>query len=419
MNLPFINSVFTRLENNPVFEAMSKDVLGHNLPKTLIVRSSDERIDVAFNEAGNTLGFFAGGFALQWLVDKIPEEKGLKGVSVTRSKLWRQTGKSVALSSVLFAYMWALPFFRNYMTAVRTGTDDYTEIIGSRASGSAGDASSRLSSDSKQKRFEEQKESYLKSGFTTLAIGAGIAIASLLGAQMAIRRGVPIGKEMAKVLKTEADTLGEEVKQLIGRVGEWTRKTIGLKDGQFKKFGDIHAALFWGAPAYGGWIMASRNDYEKKEQMLKAVNFFVWFFALPTLIRRGFIKKYPQKLVQYIKNHNESNPSSKIKRVTKALIEDRAEGFKKISLSATDKAKAIKTWESQSLISILSSIVLLGVSPSVLNIWLTKSRIAEDEKHKDRAHFLENQPILPSGNLVKKPFESFVLQRPPGSRYNR
>ncbi len=420
MNIPFINSVFTHLENRPVFEVMSKEIMGINAPKTLIVRSSDEMVDVAFNEVGNTAGFFGGGFALQWLIDKLhnkldtlPEGKALTGSLAERSKLWRQAGKSIAISSVLFSLMWAMPFFRNYITAVRTGTDDYTEVIGSGASGSAHDGSSPWLSSDKEKAFENHKAGYLSTAFTTLGLGFGLGVLALLGSHTAIKRGVPLGKELGELLKTEALSFGDKAKRFLGKAGEWTRKTLGFESGEFKKFGDIHAALFWGLPAYGGWIAASRDGYEKKEQVLKAANFFVWFFGLPALIRSNYVKKYPEKLVKYIKKHD-------IKRVTKALIEDRIEGMNKLGLSKMDKEKALEVWQSQSVVSLLSSIILLGVSPSILNIWLTKRRLADADKHQATAHFT-GRPTLPassSGRLRRKSFESFVLQRPQGRGYN-
>ncbi len=372
MNFSLVNT-FTRLERDPVIEVMTKEVLGINVPKTAIVRSGNEMADVAFNEFGNTVGFFGGGFLLDRLLNRVYRGVGSDAVSV----LWKHTGKSVALCSVLFSLMWAMPFFRNYLTAVRTGTDNYAQVIGS----------GNLSRPKDPEAFEKRKAGYLKTAFSTLGIGLGVAVSSVIGSRLAIRRGIAL---------TSGGKLGEALKS-PGKLGAWALDKIRLAGGKFREFGDVHAALFWGLPAYGGWIHASRDKYERKEQVLKAANFFVWFFALPFAIRRAFVSKFPQQVRKVMQDQGKS-------RITRELIE--ASGLK-----GAAKDNAVKLWVRQSVTSLVSSLVLLGVSPTVLNIWLTKQRLARQQGQPE-AQF--SGAAIPSGQLRHKSFEAFL-----SARYNQ
>jgi hypothetical protein len=129
-----------------------------------------------------------------------------------------------------------------------------------------------------------------------------------------------------------------------GKTGEWLYQKLALKDGSFSNFDGMKALVFWGWTAYGGWIHASRNHHERREQVIKAINFTVGFQVIPEIVK------------------------------------------------AVSKGNPRQTF----VASTVASILALGLSPALLNIWLTKSRIqaeAEEKRLAQESVIKLNQPF--------------------------
>ena len=343
MLIPILGSI----DKIPLLDTLSKEALGVNAPRVAFTRSNDERMDVATSALGNMLGAFGIGAGLDRLLKTIFKKAVSTGAGSARQ--WAAAGSSLAIYSAVFSIMWAMPFIRNYVTAKRTGKTSYSEVIGSNA-GKKDDAAT----------LQKSLENYSCKAISILGLGLAGTLAATLGAKAAIRRGVSFER--------------------LGKAGRIIAKW-GLKDGSFNDFKGLRAVMFWGVPAYAGWIHAARDKYEIKEQILKFAAFAFSFLVPQKLMDRFYAGKF-------------ASLQEKGLDVTYENIIHH--------LSGTAQKDAIRHWAQRNLLGLASAIVLLGTLPTVLNITLTKKRLSR-----------EQQPKLQPGNspLRRKPFEIWG-QRP-------
>lgn len=125
--------------------------------------------------------------------------------------------------------------------------------------------------------------------------------------------------------------------------------------------------IFWNAPTYLGWIHAARGKHERREQAIKAVNSCAWFFLVtPLLNKTWFVTDFNQLLKKY-------RPNEVLKSVpTYEAIKSMYRGpLQRRMLSLKDRQYGV---------SFAITILMLGLSPQILNIFLTKKRLAEEKK---------------------------------------
>lgn len=341
------------LESFPVLDTVTKEVVGINIPKIVVTRSDTERMDVAVSEIGNTVAFGVGGVAAEQLFKKA-FETAQQASSKSVPYQWAVIGRSLGIYSVIFSLMWAMPFIRNYITAKRTGSVRFTDVIASGHRHQPGDAHDRKAA------LQHALDYYRGKALTILGLGLGGAAASVGLTRLAASSTREIGKDCLKRI-----------------FNSWAGKNLLLKGGQFSKFGGWPALLFWGVPAYGGWLHASRDPYEKKEQVLKFANFVACFFGPPVLMNRWYQNKFQQAF-----------PNVKLKELSYSAIN------KTFSGNEAARNKALSLWAKKGILGLGSSILLLGTMPQLMNIFLTKRRIQRDFK-ASQAQVPQPRPFYP------------------------
>ncbi|MBY0405146.1 MAG: hypothetical protein K2X66_14695, partial [Cyanobacteria bacterium] len=166
------------MERQPLWDTMAKEVVGINAPKIIFTRSNDERIDVATNELGNTVGFVATGFLLEKALDFLYEKAvPASKKALENTKTWEALGRSFTLYSLIFSVMWAMPFIRNYYTAKRTGQVQYTQVIGAKNVHQPWhqDESKSENKGHATNQVQEKMAEYRNKALTTLGLGGFFA----------------------------------------------------------------------------------------------------------------------------------------------------------------------------------------------------------------------------------------------------
>jgi len=392
------------LEQQPIWGVMAKEFFGVNVPRIAITRTNTERMDTAVAEIGNLVGFFGTGFLLDKLLNGY--FNAIKPAKAVLSRFtpkeahdltgevkahWKQLGKTVALCGFLAAWMVAIPFLRNYVTASHSGQTAFTEVITKK----------RYQKD-KTNNSEAFKHHYLNVGLWTMGAGVALVAASMLLGRLGIKRGLSLSE------KAVAD------KPFL-KAARWLKQKIGLKEGKFEHFGDrdFHPLLFWVATSYSGMLIAARDRFEVYEQLLKCGNFVLWFSVLPAIISRLVLARGVPKAVKPLL------PKT-AKGTLKALTYDTVRKLHESGqLAAGMGNKLLKIWRNQELLKHTSSIVLLGATPNAINIGLTRWRLqnlnqktAEKESGKN-TNGLSTSDLLtltPQVRLQKKPFSAFTHQ---------
>jgi len=279
------------------------------------------------------------------------------GATQGNAAKWAVAGKSLGIYSAMFALMWAMPFIRNYITAQRTGKIEFASVIGGGENNR--DAAS----------VEKAKKDYMRKTLAILGLGAAGTLAAIIGGKAAAAKNLGMGKTISTIVEK-----------------------AGLKNGSFGDFNGLRAVLFWGVPAYAGWIHASRDGFEVKEQLLKFGAFVFSFLVPQKLMDKFYTGKFETLLGKGV--------DATYKNITQKL-------------TGEARKTAIKHWTRKNLLGLASSIVLLGTLPAALNIILTKKRMANRQGQPAAPAIpADNSRIsLPSGNLQPKPFEQWA-QRP-------
>jgi len=330
------------------WKALGVEVLGINLPKCVITRTWNETLDAGTVEFGNTLGFFGGLYVLNAMVDKtlkrlrIPVHPDPKILS--RGRIM----KSFALVSPLFAFMFAVPYFRNALTAWRSGTTDFRNLI------SKGDQAKTALVEAKSRQHMRHN---LKKGLGFIAAGVALGLAGF----------VFFASAPARVL------LGKAKPGTWLQKGQSVLKAACLRGKDGKSYDDYYALAYWGVPCYTGLIAASRDPFEVKEQALKMLNFH-FMYLVPNKIIQSAVKNSQQA---YIRRFPQVYPGKVFSYGQWAQVHRTASQAIKSGL-----AKALRFENTRILTDLGVTTALMAVFPTVLNIYLTQKRI-------ERARMLE------------------------------
>jgi len=334
-----------------MLDTISKEVVDNHI-KIGITRSNTERFDVAVCELGNTAAAFGTGGLLSWLMGKFYKKAMTPGVNPV-ARNWAVFGRSAALFAAISAFMWAMPYIRNYITAWKTGSLKFTEVIGA----------DKFKRGENKQAVQTAMDDYAQRAWKLLAIGGGIAGAVLLGTRLAIVKKAGLG-----ILNTLFKN-----KRLNGH--------LLLKDGSFTDFAGTKAVLFWGIPSFGGWIQASRDGFEKKEQALRLGAFIVSYTGPQYLARRYFESKFKPLLPAGVE--------STYKSISEALAREAS------PILQQNLKKAMGTWKKRTLWGLLASFAMQSTLPQLINIMLTKQRVT---RSKAIAH-AQRTAATPRGNL--------------------
>jgi hypothetical protein len=303
------------------------------------------------------LAFGVGGLAADQVFRKIFQKAQSAAATQTQQR-WAELGRSMGIYSVVFSLMWAMPFVRNYVTAKRTGRVRFTEVI---------EANKHQESDGRHEHknaLQETMAYYRNRVLTILGLGGAVAAGSV-----GLTRWAASSKEISKdFLHTLSDS--------------WIGKNLLLKGGEFARFGGWAALLFWGVPAYGGWLHASRDPYEKKEQLLKFGNFVACFFGPSIALQAYFSRKLKGLNLPDVGGEVVSLSYDSIQKAKQLINKSNLESQTAI-LNQLHHAESL--WLKKSALGLVSSIVLLGTMPQLINIHLTKRRLQRDSKMKPAA----------------------------------
>lgn len=249
-----LNAALNGLQARPMQDIMFREIAGNNIPHALFVRNKDEMIDQSLTQFGNTAAFFGTGYALDKGIDAWSKRLYKSGLTAAQTN-WLHLGKSMGILGLIASFMIASPFLRNYITAKRLGTTDFTQIVGERK---------RSDDEASVAKANAEGRHYLKVFGAVLGVGAAITAASLGLTHLLIKRGAGFGK-----------------------VANGALKYLGLDNGKFNNLKDIPAFVFWAIPTYAGFITASRDHFEGKEIALRFGAFTAAFFVLPKAVEKG------------------------------------------------------------------------------------------------------------------------------------
>ncbi len=371
-----VNRICSPLATNRNLQTLAIEVLGINVPKTAMVRTKKEALDVGFNEFGNTLGFFGGLWGIGALFDKLVKIPGEIGPASPLRLM-----KSFALVPPLFAFMMSTPYFRNAFTAWKSGTTQYKDLI-------TNDQQTSSPQNGSLEASREAAKGYLMKALGILGAGIGIGALGILLTRW--------GPGPLAVLKDDA-----ALSKLLGKTWEWQKPIRSLLDrlpdriSQAKIFnqpfqplktlwntfclagtkanvyGDTQAILFWGLPAYLGWMAASRDKYEIKEQLLKMLNFMVIF----KLIRMATDKALESK----INPLRAALPS--FYKDGRLLYKEALGELKNPTVFNNPTVKKALMFENIKILGGLGlTVIFMATLPALLNIYLTKKRMQRDQR---------------------------------------
>jgi hypothetical protein len=342
----FMQRSFSTLEKNPIAETLAKDVLGFNLPKFALSRTFREFLDILPIELGNTAITAASTVLLPPLLRyPVKHLSGIKDMRVLATEAGKRLSSQAKLARLGVAFgfaipfaagFWALPFFRNWLTIKNLKTASFESLItGGTKTGH------------QHRTLDEEAAFQLKRTLQFVGIGVGLGALSILGfSRMARQVG---SKPMSKGLNT------------LFKMFDLKGKNANQIDGKWPTF------LFWSAPAYLGWIHAARGSNERREQAIKGLNSCAWFFLVtPLLNRTWFVNSFNQALKQLnVRKTLSSVPSYEtIRAQYKGPVREKLLGLK----------------NRQYGISFVITILMLSMSPQILNIFLTKKRLESQQK---------------------------------------
>jgi len=343
--MTFVSSIantLVQLQAKPVLYPLIKEVMGCNTPKTLVVRNQNEMLDVATGQFGGTICFFGSGIVLDRILKPLYQSILRHPHLLPNPKAaleWTRLGKSFGIYSLQGALYWAVPFFRNFLTSRRSGTHNFIQMVGVQRK-----------PDVINLQKLKEKQAYSLGMVRNIVTGGVIASALSIGASIyAIRKGLAINKPAAFLLKH-----------------------LGLGGGSFKNYPRWAEFFFIAVASYVGWIHATRDKFELKEQLLQFGSFLFGWFVPPLLFERYFKGRLRSllknealfKKVMGTNAQGQLNSKLNISNIRKFLAKS----------PALKQAEALAVYEFAAGMGV--SVVLLATLPQLLNFKLTKKRVA-------------------------------------------
>jgi len=380
-NAAFASTLFRTLEANPIAELLFIDVFGLNFPRITLGRTWKERMDTAVSELTNTSATIFGTLAIapaaHWLAQKVsgvPLQVLNRNISAVGGKLTPQIQLARLASALAFMMPFAAmpganPSFRNWLTLKKHKISSFDNLIGL-------DPNKQRAKRSYEAELHRQMNRFI--GIN--AIGVGLALASAVGIGLWARHTT--AKQLTPVMK-------------------WITQTFDMRGAKANQISGLPAFLFWGAPAYVGWLYASRGKSETYEWMLKFANSTVWFFCFGKVVRSLFTNSFNQVL--------QKAGATGIKPFTNSpAYTDIAQRFTGTLRTQLDHLKNIQYGS-----GILISTFMMGVTPQLLNIYFTARRHAKEMAMRARFEkcMLETKAsVSPSGEAqLPHPMGFFAL----------
>lgn len=344
LSAPWVTKACQTFQENKTWKALGVEVLGINLPKTAIVRTKNEAIDVGFNEFGNTVGFFGGLWGGGYLLDRFLAAKKIRIHANPAILSKGRVMKSFALIPPLVAFMAAMPFFRNAFTAWRSGSVAYQDLITK--------GQPKRQDSTAQQKTKLAIQNYLQTGATILAAGAALGLTGFFWARSSGSAKLFQGAKLIPALNKP-----------------WMHKAlkaICLTGNKATEFEDLRAVAYWGAPAYLGWMAASRDRFEIKEQALKLINFVAVYLLTDKITHRFFDRKTRAFAKAFPKAYT---------KTPKGFVFSYS-ALKNLQLPKKSLQKLLSFENTKILSGFGMTVLLMAVIPALLNIHLTRQRLA-------------------------------------------
>ncbi|MCE3236843.1 MAG: hypothetical protein K0Q50_3035 [Vampirovibrio sp.] len=284
------------LEKQPLAELVFKDIAAFNAPKIIFSRTWKERWDTATLELSNTSITLLASLALPPLLRRVVSplsqvaEDALKKQipyanltsTHTATKLAR-LGTSFGFFFPFAAAFWAAPFFRNWLTLKRTNNANFESIIGFDG----------VKRNGPQRSLQEEINYQKYSAWKIFGAGVGLGVASFAGLGLAARSvGKNAGKQLAKGFGSQLD----QFLQRHPKGWNWVFNSFDLKGKAANQIEGMPAQLlFWGMPAYLGWVHGARSEHERRERLVQSANALFWFFAAPKITSLMWGGKFLEK----------------------------------------------------------------------------------------------------------------------------
>lgn len=313
-------------------KALTVEVLSINTPRTLIVRNKNEMLDTAFNEFMNSLGYFGGLKVLGMALDKIIKSRFTR---TARTPAAFRFAKTAFLVPAFMGYMVAMPFYRNAMTAWRSKTLDFRDLI----------TQEQHHNPDNWQRFAQKN---LRRGHWALAIGAVVGILGFAVGAFKPHRVAQWARRNAKAF---------DYLTLAGKTGD------RLKN-------DFQAIFYWGVPTYLTWMASARDMFEVKEQALRFANFMVMFSLPGKLVDSAFTPSFASWIKRYPKLFKDGQFSTEAWRAVQKTL---SISQKKTYQKAVQSIMGLQN--KRTLCSFLLTTFLMSISPAVINIYLTNIRL--------------------------------------------
>lgn len=343
------------LHENRTWKAFWVEFLGINTPRTVIVRTQNEAIDVAVNEFSNTAGFFGGIWGLSPLLDKWIKARKLPFHPDPKVITQGRVFKSAVLIPLLLGFMVSMPYVRNALTAWRSGTVKFKNLITENET--------RAHTKQARQKTQESIRQFLTTGIGVFLLGAAVSVAAGL---LTVSKG-PLRLFQGKKLIPSLNTPW----------GQRLMRALSLTGDKATEFGDMRAIIWWGIPTYLAWMAASRDSFERKEQFLKMINFILVFL----LVDKGSNWFFNRKMQQFVQ---QAKPFAGLytangKGVAFSYKHYQQWMAKRLPAKSVQTLKRIVAFENARLLTgIGSTILFMATFPALLNIYLTKRRLERD-----------------------------------------
>lgn len=278
----FPTNLFSTIQRYPLAELAAKDVLCFNALKILMTRTLKELKDVATLELSNTGITLALSLTLPKLltyltqsISKVPIKDLTQDLSAglplpnTKTKLAR-LGLSFAFLLPFASAFWGAAFFRNWLTLKRTQSADFESLIGFE----------NTTSKKPKRSFQDELAYQRNKVFQILGIGTGMGALSLTTLKVLISNQKAFhfletkGKKALDFLFDTFSLKGKTGTQISGRAC---------------------TLLFWGLPAYFGWMHAARSDNEGRERFFQSATGILGFFGIPVITKHFWSKDFVEK----------------------------------------------------------------------------------------------------------------------------
>jgi hypothetical protein len=330
------------LEKHPLAELLFKDVTAFNIPKIALSRTWKERWDTATLELSNSgITLLSSLFLprlVRWPVNRLAQlsehyagkdvlkeefskvQPRLAGKNLLPAKMARM-GASFGFFFPFAAAFWAAPFARNWLTMKRTQSANFESMIGFN----------EVNAHQPKRTLQEEMAYQRNAALKTMATGLGLGIASLLTGGLLARR---LGKSLRENLQ---DGLVQKLSSGQGaKMFERFFRTFDLKGNQVN--GQTATLVFWGLPAYLGWVHGARSGNERRERVIQSANAIFWFFFASKLTtplwRKGYKELLKPETLAKCKQILDAKDAKTVGSAAKTKIEDRL-----LSLSYQDILK--------------------------------------------------------------------------------